>query len=195
MLKTSRAVIQCWTLISNLYWISYNFFSSEMAYLHYLAPEIATARSTADTARSPAAWDTGHPAAAQADTAAALAAAGDTPLHSLSPGHDLPLSEKLSCAPRCQQGRRNNLEWEGPGCNSFFKGFFFTLFNTVFICRPSVSVDPGIEARTVETSALAVRRSNRTRLDLIHKVAILIVLYSNVAIQTLSYRTKVLGYA
>ncbi len=86
-----------------------------MAYLHYLATEIATARNTAHTARSPAARDTGHPAAARAGTAAALAAAGGTPLHSLSLGPDLPLSEKRSCAPRCQRGRRNNLKRGGPG--------------------------------------------------------------------------------
>ncbi len=42
-----------------------------------------------------------------------------------------------------------------------------------FICRPSdstVSEDTGIKPRTVATSALAVRRSNHYRLDLIHKV-------------------------
>jgi hypothetical protein len=92
---------------------------SERAYLHYFATEIATARSTADTARSPAAQDTAPPAAARADTAAALAAAlaaaVGTPLRSLSLGHDLPLSEKRSCAPRCPQGRRNNLKRRGPG--------------------------------------------------------------------------------
>jgi hypothetical protein len=143
----------------------------ERAYLHYLAPEIATARSTADTARSPAARDTGPPAAARVGTAAALAAAGDTPLHSLSPGHDLPLSEARSCAPRCQQGRRNNLERGGPGLQFFFKGDFWvslcTLFNTVSSTAPQIPLcrrNAGIEPRTVANSALAVRRSNHTRL-------------------------------
>jgi hypothetical protein len=40
-----------------------------------------------------------------------------------------------------------------------------------FICRPSdstVSEDAGIEPRTVATSALTVRRSSHTWLDLIH---------------------------
>jgi hypothetical protein len=92
---------------------------SALAHLHYLARQIATARSTADTAGSPAGRDTGHPAAARVGTAAALVAAGGTPLHSLSPERDLPLSEKRSCAPRCQQGRRNNLEIAGPGCKFF----------------------------------------------------------------------------
>ncbi len=101
-----------------------------------MAPEIATARSTADTARSPAARDTGPPAAARVGTAAALVAAGGTPLHSLSPERDLPLSEKRSCAPRCQRGRRNNLEREGPGLQFFFSGGFFgflyVLYSTLF---------------------------------------------------------------
>jgi hypothetical protein len=176
-----------------------------MAYLHYLATEIAIARSIADTARSPAARDTGHPAAARGGTAEALAAAGDTPLHSLSPVHDLPLSEKRSCAPRCQQGRRNNLERGGPGCISFsfggIFGFFMYFIQHYFICRPSdstVSADAGIEPMTVATSALAVRRSNNTWLDLIHNSARSHPQGCNtciVAIQTLSYRTKVLGYA
>jgi hypothetical protein len=42
-----------------------------------------------------------------------------------------------------------------------------------FICRPSdstVSEDTGIETRTVATTALAVRRSNHTTIDLIHCV-------------------------
>jgi hypothetical protein len=57
-----------------------------------------------------------------------------------------------------------------------------------FICRPSdstVSEDAGIEPRLVATTALAVRRSNTTWLDLIHKcysvatfVASLLTLYS-----------------
>jgi hypothetical protein len=49
---------------------------------------------------------------------------------------------------------------------------FFSLYRIqhFFICQPSdsnVSEDAGIKPRTVATSALAVRRSNHTRLDLI----------------------------
>ncbi len=53
--------------------------------------------------------------------------------------------------------------------------FFINFIQHCFICRPSVSVDARIEPRTVATSPLAVRRFNSTRLDLIHKVAILTV--------------------
>ncbi len=50
--------------------------------------------------------------------------------------------------------------------NAFFKGDYFlcTVFNT-FIYRQSdstVSVDAGIEHRTVATTALTVRRSNHS---------------------------------
>ncbi len=41
----------------------------------------------------------------------------------------------------------------------------FTVFNTLFICRPSdstVSEDAGVEPRTVATTALAVRSSNHS---------------------------------
>ncbi len=46
-----------------------------------------------------------------------------------------------------------------------------TVFNTASSATPSdstVSEDAGIEPRTVETSALAVRRSNHQAIDLIH---------------------------
>ncbi len=54
-----------------------------------------------------------------------------------------------------------------------FWGFFFPMycFQHCFICLPSdstVSEDAGIEPRTVATSALTVKRSTHTRLDLIH---------------------------
>jgi hypothetical protein len=51
--------------------------------------------------------------------------------------------------------------------------FFMSDIQHCFICRPSestVSEDAGIEPRTVMTTALAVRRSNYYRLDLIHKL-------------------------
>ncbi len=58
----------------------------------------------------------------------------------------------------------------------FRGGFFWILLfmydiQHCFICRPSVftvSEDAGIEPMTVATTALAVRRSITTRLDLIH---------------------------
>jgi hypothetical protein len=59
--------------------------------------------------------------------------------------------------------------------NKLTRGFlgFFSMYciQHCFICRLSdstVSEDAGIESRIVATSALAVRRSNHYRLDLIH---------------------------
>ncbi len=56
----------------------------------------------------------------------------------------------------------------------YFWGVFFSFcsynIQHCFICRPSdstVPTDAGIEPRTVATGALAVRRSNYYRLDLI----------------------------
>jgi hypothetical protein len=69
------------------------------------------------------------------------------------------------------------------GILEFFR-FFFSVYciQHCFICRPAdflVSEDAEIEARTVATSALAVRRSNHLArsnpqawLDLIHKLVL-----------------------
>ncbi len=136
--------------------LNFQQFFSEMAHLHYLATEIVTARSTADTAGSPAARDTGHQAAARVGTAAALVAAGGTPLHSLSLGRDLPLPEKRSCAPRCQQGRRNNLERGSLGLHFYKRDFLgFHLPPLRFHCvggcwdRTQDSCDFGIGCQTL----------------------------------------------
>jgi hypothetical protein len=59
-------------------------------------------------------------------------------------------------------------------CYPLKGGFFQYFIQHCFICRPSDSTMPenaGIEPRIVATSALAVRRSITTRLDLIHNSA------------------------
>jgi hypothetical protein len=55
----------------------------------------------------------------------------------------------------------------------FFGFFSFFMYDIqhCFICRPSdstVSEDAGIETRTVATTALAVRHSNHSAIDIIH---------------------------
>jgi hypothetical protein len=63
-------------------------------------------------------------------------------------------------------------EWDLIGFYIYFF-YFFSMYciQHCFVCRPpdfTVSEDAGIEPRTIATSALAIRRSNQYRLDLIH---------------------------
>jgi hypothetical protein len=78
----------------------------------------------------------------------------------------------------------------------FNRGIFSFLFlfmyciQHCFICRPSdstVSEDAGIEPRTVAISALAVRRSNHYRLDLIHIRFPIIYSPLNITVRSLKY--------
>ncbi len=70
---------------------------------------------------------------------------------------------------------RKGPENMGTFCHTicYFFTIFFVFFSYYiqhgFICRPS-DTDAGIEPRTVATGALAVRRSNLYRLDLIRNM-------------------------
>ncbi len=85
----------------------------------------------------------------------------------------------LSLTPLCVAGTASNDSKNARGLfqynitGGFFGFFFIFCIQHCFISRLSdstVSEDADIEPRTVATSALAVRRSNHARLDLIHPV-------------------------